>query len=460
MHFGRQQTAHLREIWSRSRAYRLLLIAVVGFVALRFLLQGVLLAGALFPADEGEAFIPADLQIYLDAARHFQQRETLYLQGSLERLEEHYPYAPAFALAFTPFLLLPPGVVAIIHTALHVLAYGLLYLWWGRIFHRLQLRQANEMLAWTLPVWLLFAAFWGDLVYLNIYIIVALLGTLLIEAVLEENLGLAVLWLSIILQIKPHWAFAAAIPLLLGRWRFFARLLGWAAVAYLGVVGVVVLVAGPDYGLHQYGEYFRFLARLSADFPWRGPEQGFLGYNHSIKQVVVFIGGVSPLTLNLATAIKVLLLAPLGLVTARYLLSPINRSGRELPQTGLDLAFALYMGVFIWLDMVWELSLGIAVFTYLLATSEQRNTKILVSAAFLPYALVDLWQTVSFVMFGPDVVVPGPYLLTDPSIYIPLILIVILTFYAVLLRRLWAALPALQTAPAEAPWPGDRAGAT
>jgi hypothetical protein len=109
---------------------------------------------------------------------------------------------------------------------------------------------------------------------------------------------------------------------------------------------------------------------------------------------------------------------------------------------GLDFAFVLYLGAFIWLDMVWEVSLGVAVFTYLLATTERRNVKILIWAVFLPYALVDAVQIASYAAFGMDVVVPGPYVLTDPSIYVPLVMIVILTFYALLLRRLWVAAPA------------------
>ena len=85
-------------------------------------------------------------------------------------------------------------------------------------------------------------------------------------------------------------------------------------------------------------------------------------------------------------------------------------------------------------------------FTYLLATLERRNTRILVWAVFLPYALVDFWQLLSFAVLGMDVIAPGPYILTDPSIYVPLVMIVILTFYALLIRRLWNVLPVHQAA--------------
>jgi hypothetical protein len=179
-------------------------------------------------------------------------------------------------------------------------------------------------------------------------------------------------------------------------------------------------------------------------FPWRGPDTPFLGYNHSIMQIVIYILGSTPNTMRLATGVKVLLLVPLAIVALRHLFRPVNQPSRDVPKLGLDLAFVLYLGAFIWLDMVWELSLGIAVFTYLLATLGKRNAKVLAWSVFLPYALVDFWQLVSFAVFGTDVIAPGPYILTDPSIYIPLVMIVILTFYTLLLKRLWNFVPARQ----------------
>ena len=94
-----------------------------------------------------------------------------------------------------------------------------------------------------------------------------------------------------------------------------------------------------------------------------------MGYNHSITQIVFYWLGVSPNTLLLATSIKILLLAPLAFVSIRHILRPVSRAGYNFPQLSLDIAFTLYLGAFIWLDIVWELSLGIVVFTYLLATS-------------------------------------------------------------------------------------------
>ena len=436
----------LRQNWSRSRVFRVILVIAVIYAGLRLTVQVIYLGTLLAPENLPEWFgaeepmIPNDLQDYLDGANRLQNRQDLYVKGKLDRVE-FYQYSPVYALVFAPFLWLPPSLVAIIHTLLHIIAYWMLYIWWGRIFRRLGLDQANETLAWTLPVWLVFSAFWSDLGYLNIYIIMALLGTLLIDAVLNERLGWSLLWLSIIVQIKPQWAFAAVVPLFLGRWRFFLKLLIFAVIVYVAIVGITMLAVGPSYGWQQYVDYVQFLFNMPKNFPWRGPDAPFLGYNHSIMQIVIYILGFGPNTMRLAIGIKALLLAPLAILGLRLFIRPLRQPGHRVPQSGLDLAFALYLGAFIWLDVVWEVSLGIAVFTYLLATLEQRNAKILVWSIFLPYALVDFWQLVSYVVFGADVVAPGMYVLTDPSIYLPLVMIVILTFYALLIRRLWSTTP-------------------
>jgi len=218
--------SEIKQLWQSSKTYRIVLAAAAVYAVLRLVVQGVVLALMLFPeagilggvpawVDVEGPVVPADLQIYLNAAKHLFTKQDLYLQGSLERLEDHYPYAPSFALVFVPFLWLSPVGVSVVHTLLHIVAYGIMYISWGRIFKRFNLDRAVRMLTWSLPVWLLFSSFWTDLGYLNIYIIMALLATLLIEAVLMERLGWSLLWLSIILQIKPHWTFALAVPLLL-----------------------------------------------------------------------------------------------------------------------------------------------------------------------------------------------------------------------------------------------------
>jgi len=428
---------HLRRAWVASRAFRTLLVVALVYTALRLAAHGIYLANLLTPEDLPDwaasetSAVPVDLQTYLDAADHFRQRQPLYNSGTIKHLEGLYQYSPAFALAFIPFLWLTPSATAIVHTVLHILAYAGLYLLWWTIFHELGLDRSEEMMAWTLPVWLVFSAFWSDLGYLNLTIIVALLASLLLHAVLRERLALAVLCLTAILMIKPMWAFAAVLPLLTGHWKFFLRLVAFALLAQFAVAGVTALAGGFHYASQQVAAYVRFLFHVSRNFPWRGPESGFLGYNHSVRQVVLYLAGANPTAWSIATGVKCALLAPLGIIAAR---GPARAESAD-PATALELGFLLYLGAFLWLDMVWEVSLGIAIFVYLLGTEPGRGLRALIWCVFLPYALTDFWQLLSFLILGENAMLPGPYFITDPSIYIPIVMIVILVFYAVLVRR-------------------------
>lgn len=429
----------IRRLWKESKIFRRVMIVASIYLLLRLAIQGVVVAQVISagPVASEATLISNDLQIYMAAANRLVNQQELYLQEALDKVAV-FQYAPSFALALTPLLPVPFGLLALAHTLLNIGLYVLLYLWWGRIFRRLGLDRVNEWLAWTLPVWIVFAAFWGDLSYLNIYVMTTLICTLLIETILEERLGWSLLWLSILLQAKPYLAFSLVVPLILGRYRFFFKLLLLAVIAYLAIVGMTILMMGPAYGWQQHLAYVRFLADMTANFPWRGPERGFLGYNHSILQITFFLLGVTPTALRLATAIKVLLLLPLAWVSLRHLLRPAPCSGRETPRLALDLAFAFYAGAMIWLDIVWEMSLGIVVFAYLLATLEQRWARLWVWIVFLPYALLDFWQVASFVALGQAIFAEGLYIWVDPSIYVPMVMVVILVFYALLVRRLWA----------------------
>ncbi|MBI5932217.1 MAG: hypothetical protein HY867_00805 [Chloroflexi bacterium] len=425
--------------WKNSKTFRILLIAALVYVVLRIGVQAILLADMASPsASAPEGQVASDLHIYVNAAKNFSAREDLYLKGSLERLETHYPYSPAFALLFMPVLLLPLPLLIPLDALFHVAAYALMYIWWARIFKRCGFANASRAMTVLLPLWIVFTGFWDDVAYLNIYIIMALVGTLFIDAVLQEKLGWAIFWLGvIILPIKPHWAFAAMLPLLLGRTRFFFRLVAGTIVVYLLVASATIWTGGLKYGLQQYSDYFGFLARLSRDFPWRGPDKLFLGYNHSILQTIMFYFGVSPLMMKAATLVKMLFLVPLGLVSIRFLTRPLNKRGDEIPRLALDLGFALYLGAFLWLDMVWELSLGIAVFAYLVGTMENKKLINFLWIIFLPYALADIWRLLSYIAFGDAVIYDGSYMLTDPLIYLPWVMIVIIVFYATLVGRLW-----------------------
>jgi hypothetical protein len=429
----------IKECWTASKAYRVLLIAAIVYAVLRLAIQAYLFDSALQPEAiaQGEQ-VSADLQLsYIPAAQHFKAHQDIYLQGSLAILEYQFPYSPAFAFFFMPILLLPINVLVPLLVILHIAAYILFYIWWDRILERTNLHSVAIMWAKMLPLFLVFTVFWDDLAYMNIYLIVALFATFAVDAVLHEELIWASFWLgAVILPIKPHWAFVLALPLLLGRYKFFLKLLLGTILAYLAVAGITILAGGVGYGLQQYHDYFAFLARLSRDFPWRGPDQPFLGYNHSIMQIVLYYLGVSAVNMRIAMIIKLLLLVPLGLIALKFLRHPINRPGFEVPEMALALTFALYLGAFIWLDMVWELSLALIIFAYFLATIEQKRTKTFLWILFIPYAILDIWRLVSYIALGDSVLYEGSYVLTDPLIYIPWIMILLLIFYSLLLQRL------------------------
>ncbi len=426
----------IKNLWRHSKAYRTWLVIAVVYFLLRLAAQ-VYFTIEPFQSEalsEGQQ-ISSDLQIYVTAAQNFSQRQDLYLKGSLAILETHYPYSPAFAFLYGPILLLPLPILVGLSLIFHVIVYVLLYIWWARIFAFARLEPASRLWAQMLPLYLVFAAFWDDLAYLNIYVTMALCATFLVDSILRERLGWAIFWLGVvILPIKPHWAFALAIPLLVGQRRFFGKMLAGTMLAYFAVMGITLLAGGISYGLNQYSDYLGFLARLSRDFPWRGSDSPFLGYNHSVMQTVLYFLGVSDGNKLLATLLKALLLLPLGLLSLKFLIKPANGN---ISHRVLELAFVFYAGTFLWLDMVWEVSLGMPVFVYLLAVNETRWKRIMLWAVFLPYALIDFWRLVSYLAFGDEILYEGAYVLTDPLIYIPVILLVLLVFYFFLLEQLW-----------------------
>jgi len=78
----------------------------------------------------------------------------------------------------------------------------------------------------------------------------------------------------------------------------------------------------------------------------------------------------------------------------------------------------------------------VVIFSYLLAASEQKWTRVFLWVLFGPYALLDIWRLVSYIAFGDSILYQGAYVLTDPLIYIPWIMIVLLVFYAMLLLKI------------------------
>src|SRR6266508_6582706 len=169
--------------WSKSKAYRVLLILAIVYAVLRLAIQIFLFADALSPEAVAQGVqVSADLQqSYIASAQHFQAREDLYMKGSLEHVEAHYLYSPAFAFFFGPILLLPLQILLPLLIVIHIAAYALFYIWWDRIFQRNNLPKISRQWALLLPVFLVFSPFWDDLSYMNTYILIALVATFLID---------------------------------------------------------------------------------------------------------------------------------------------------------------------------------------------------------------------------------------------------------------------------------------
>lgn len=438
----------IKKIWNQSRSYRAWLAIAVVYFLLRLAAQVYfMMPGQATEGSIGEQ-LGADMRLsYVRAAASFQAREDMYLKGSLEHVEEHYLYSPAFAFVFSPIFLLRADVLTGLMVVLRLLAYTLMYIAWLRIFNQNKLENITTLWVKFLPLYLVFSPFWDDLAYMNIYIFMALFATLFIETILKEQTGWASFWLgAVILPIKPQWAFAVLIPLLLGRYRFFARLLIGAMIAYGAIVLVTITGGGFEYTFSQYRDYLQFLGRLVRDYPWWGPDKPFLGYNHSVMQVVFYLFGVSTTTFRIATGLKLLLLLPLGLFSLQALRFPVRKTGKDAAEFTLGLAFACYLAAFIWLDMLWELSMAMPVYVYLWASIEKYWKKLVIGILFLPYAFIDLWRLLSYLIWGETVIYNAGYVLTDPLIYIPVILLVLVVFYFFLLERLWKSQKAAEHA--------------
>jgi hypothetical protein len=415
----------LRQRWRNSNSFRWwTVLAIAGLVinlALTVLWQMEVVSFEDAPPAN-------DLKIYLEAGNRFLQRENLYTAPRADF--GLYAYSPAFAVLFGILTFLPYKLVWIIGAFLHLIIYWAIYWRWFRIFREQGINSAAETLVRLFPLWVIFTGLLYEIAYMNIYIFMAFIATLLIEAMLKQHTGSAILWLAILLPIKPQWAFALGIPFLLGQWRFFAKVVSGALLAYLAIFAVMVLATG-QYALQQYREYFQFVGSIPYTFVWNTMNKnGHIGYNNSLMQLVIFFTNDASSSVLLTAAIKILLSLPLIGIYWRY---RRDKARQATSAFVLEWAFALYLLAFLWLDVLTELTFGIVVFTYLLGTLPKAELKNVARMVFIPYALTHIWITItgvlSFFVLLPDIVI-------DPSLFIPFILIAILGLYALILWQL------------------------
>jgi hypothetical protein len=419
---------NLRQQWIRSTWFRVWTIVGALVLITIILLISIWQLGLLsLDASIEEAFI-VDLKFYLEASQRFLDRQGLYITPRSDF--GLYAYSPFFALALSPLTFIPYELVWVGDMLLHLIAYFVLYWRWYTIFRQFKLDSVAEILIKLFPLWLVFTGLLNEIMSQNIYIFMALASTLLIEAMLKEHVGASIWWLTILLPIKPQWAFAVVIPLLLRRWRFLSKVIVGGLIAYLGTIMVTVIFAGT-YALEQYLAYIDFLQTIPKTFFWNTlAVNGHIGYNNSIMQLVIFFTNNASYSENLTLGIKVLVLLPLLVVVwlFRQLKYPISINLK------LEWAFIVYIGAFLCLDVVTELTLGIVILSYLLGTLSNRKLRLIAWVVFIPYALSFLGAMIFQPLFYA---LSLPYEIADPSLFIPVILIAMLGFYALLFRQMW-----------------------
>lgn len=415
----------LRQEWARSAWFRMLTIAGAAVSLLITLLIGAWQFG-LLSADD--LFI-VDLKFYLDASQRFLGRQALYIAPRPDF--GLYAYSPFFALLLTPLTFVKYEFVWLGDMLLHLAAYLVLYWRWFTIFRQYKLERAAETLIRLFPLWLVFTGLLNEVMSQNVYIFMALAGTLLLEAVLEKHVWKSILWLAIILPIKPQWAFALGVPVLLGQWRFLAKIGLGGLAAYLGTIFATSVAAGPGYAIEQYLAHIKFLQTIPQIFFWNTlSAEGHLGYNNSINQIVIFFSNNASYSASLIFGLKMLVLLPLLIALWYFWRTKASASSHQK----LAWAFLVYIGAFFYLDVVTELTLAMVILCYLLGTLPERKYKRIAWLVSLPYILSFLWASIFLPL---SFALPLHNAIIDPAKFFPVVMLVMLGFYILLLQQIW-----------------------
>jgi len=405
-----------------------MMLALIGFVVLAsFNAIGLAQTPALGLPEEF-IFPGNDLVVYLKAG------QVVWTGGSPYVTEPWidpavFHYSPVVAVITAQVIgrtsgfgdALPFRLLAILYWAVVVICLPVAWMVWRRVFSIFLPNSPRLMTAW-LPLWLIYSQWFADQNYLNLYTVLMVLTGALTLAVAQQRTWLAVFLAVLILQTKPHYAFPLILPWLLGNWRYFVKLMMGVAFAYVAVAGATVLAVGPSYGLALYNDYARFLTSIQANYPW---SSYYLGYNHSWYSIIHWIFGIQPWVPIVVTSIKIVSFIPVGWLAWRGLRGRIA----DRPIVALGIALALHLWSMTLLDQLWEVSLAIVAFMFLLAAASPtiRRIAILIS---VPFALLGLAQLAGW---GAATLVGRSIDQLDVTARLPTMMATALGLYAILI---------------------------
>jgi hypothetical protein len=187
-------SATLRQQWRNSSSFRLWTSLAIPGLVINLALT-VLWQMEVFAFEDSP---PAnDLKIYLEAGNRFLQRENLYIAPKPDF--SLYAYSPAFAVVPGFLTLFRHKVVWVVDALLHIIIYWAIYWRWFVIFREQRLNSTAAVLIRLFPLWIIFTGLLYEIAYMNIYIFMAFIATLFLEAMLYQQTGKAILWLVTLL---------------------------------------------------------------------------------------------------------------------------------------------------------------------------------------------------------------------------------------------------------------------
>jgi hypothetical protein len=175
------------------------------------------------------------------------------------------------------------------------------------------------------------------------------------------------------------------IPLLLGHWRWWLKVVIGSGVGYGLTVLLTLFVAGLDFGWVLYQDYAGHLLNIAERYPWTM----HIFYNHSWQSILYWLFGFQGWVRPAVTVIRLLFLMPLLWLLWRWGQSPPDAERRS--PLALGLCFAAHLWALMLVSDLWEAQLLIVVFAYLLAVGgpQVRRWATLIS---VPFSLLSVAQ--------------------------------------------------------------------